>query len=69
MYDVTITVRSVGSADEDQLEALQANITQYGGIDPAVIHWPRDGELGIQFQIEEEMLAGLLQPVVAVAAA
>ena len=63
MYDVQIAVRGVGSANADQLEALQMKLTAlFGAQDPAVAFWPQENELGAQFQIEEEVIGQLLEP-------
>jgi len=63
LYEVTVTVRGVGSADEDQLEGLAERLRGFVGDDAAVIFWPQDQELGACFQIKEEVLEQLLQPV------
>lgn len=63
MLDVQVAVRGVSSADENQLEALQLKLAAlFGAEDPAVIFWPRESELGVQFQIKEEVLGELLKP-------
>lgn len=63
MFDVQVAVRGVSSADENQLEALQLKLAAIFGIeDPAVIFWPKDNELGVQFQMKEEVLGQLLEP-------
>ena len=62
MYEVQVVVRGLDSANEDQLEGLSDRITHLlGAIDPAVIYWPKDKELGACFQIEEEVIEQLLQ--------
>lgn len=62
LYEVQVVIRRVGSADEDQLAALQDHIEDLGGIGVAPIYFPRDEELGICFQVKEEVLERLLQP-------
>ena len=70
LYDVQVAIRGVHSADETQLAAIQERLeAQYGAKDIAVIYWPTDTELGMQFQIREEVLERLFEPVVASAAA
>lgn len=69
MLDVQIVVRRVSSTDEDQLAALQDRLECLGAEDAAVIFFPNDKELGMQFQIKEEVLGELLQPVATSAAA
>jgi hypothetical protein len=63
LLEVSVTVRSVGSADEDQLEGLTERLRGLVGDEAAVIFWPQDQELGACFQIKEEVLDQLLQPV------
>lgn len=63
MYEVSVAVRGVGSANEDQLEALTERLKMLLGANEAsVIFWPQDKELGVCFQIKEEVLEQLLQP-------
>lgn len=63
MLDVQVAIRGVSSTDEDQLEALQQKLAAlYGAQDVAIIFWPQETELGMQFQIEEEVLGQLLEP-------
>lgn len=62
MLDVQVVVRGVGSASEDYLEGVQSRLEQLGADSPAVIFFPLDNELGMKFQIEEEVLGRLLQP-------
>lgn len=64
MFDVQVVVRGVSSADEDQLEGFTERLRSVLGVeDPAVVFWPQDKELGACFQIKEEVLAELLQPL------
>jgi hypothetical protein len=64
VYDVQVVIQGVGSASADQLEGFAERLrTLLGALDPAIVFWPRDNELGAQFQLEEEVLDQLLQPV------
>ena len=67
MYDVSVVVRGAASITEDQLAALQRHLEDHHGIEEgvAVIFWPGVDELGICFQIKEEVLGELLQPAAA----
>lgn len=70
MYEVQVVIRGVEGATADELEALQINMESvFGAIDPAVVLYPRESELGMQFEIKEEVLGRLLQPVATRAAA
>lgn len=69
MYEVQVVIRRVGSADEDQLAALQDNVEGLGGDGVAAIFFPQDEELGLCFQVKEEVLERLLQPAAARVAA
>lgn len=65
MLDVTVIVRGIeGTLDE---LALQNFADQLGSVlgaqDPAPVFWPTAQEIGVQFQITEEQLGELLQPV------
>jgi predicted 3-demethylubiquinone-9 3-methyltransferase (glyoxalase superfamily) len=63
LHEVSVTVRGVSSPDEDQLEGLTERLRSLLGIDDAAtVYWPKDQELGVTFQIKEEVLGELLQP-------
>lgn len=63
LVDVQLSVRGGRPLDETLLEQLQLKLAEHTGVhDPAVVYWPQDNELGIQFQVEEEILGQLLEP-------
>lgn len=64
MLDVAVVVRGVDALDEHQLQNLADHLASLlGAMDAAPVFWPLAEEIGVQFQITEEKLGELLQPV------
>ena len=65
MLDVTVVVRGVErTLNEHQLLNFADHLSiLLGASDPAPVFWPLAEEIGVQFQITEEKLGELLQPV------
>lgn len=65
MLDVSVVVRGVeGTLYEHQLTNFAEHLSSLlGASDPAPVFWPMAKEIGVQFQITEERLGELLQPV------
>lgn len=62
MYDVSLVIRQVGAVSDDHLLHLTERLTDLGAVDPAVVYYPEDNEIGFMFQIKEDTLGRLLQP-------
>lgn len=62
MLEVQVVVRGINSASADELEALTDNLRTMGAGEPAVVFWPRNDEIGMQFQLTEEVFGQLLEP-------
>lgn len=62
MLEIQVVVRGIDSAEVEELEALAENLRALGAGDPAVVFWPRNDEIGMQFQLTEEVFGQLLEP-------
>lgn len=61
MLSVQVVVRGITSGDEDYLAGIVDKLEQIGGSGVAVAYYPEDNEIGVMFDIEEEVLGGLLE--------
>ena len=62
VLEVQVVIRGVLSAETEELEALTENLRILGADDPAVVFWPRNDEIGMQFQLKECVFGQLLEP-------